>query len=111
MPKIISFKTAYSISPNGWQVISYAAGDIVEVDDAIADQAIEDGAAVEMTADDLAKARAAYDKLQKAAEKAEAVADKAESDAAAARIAATEARAKASAARVGGVTEQESGGA
>ena len=101
MPKTIQALVAFAFSPNGVAVEQYAAGQVVEVSDECAADAIENEWAKEATADDLAKAQVAYDKLVKAADKAEAAADKADANAAAARAAAIAARERAVAACAG----------
>lgn len=110
MSKIIQVKAAFAFSPNGFQVDSYQAGDIVEVSDDCADHAVSSNLGVEVAGEDLAKAQAAHEKLAKAADKAEAAADKAEADAMAARQAAMDARDRANRARVGAVAEADAAG-
>jgi multidrug efflux pump subunit AcrA (membrane-fusion protein) len=110
MSKIIQVKADFAYSPNGYDVDSYQAGDIVEVGDECAAHAIDGDLATEVAGEELVKAQAAHDKLVKAADKAEAAADKAEADAAKARQAATDARALATRARVGTSAEEAAAG-
>lgn len=105
--KTIEVIVRFAHSENGYTVDNYLVGDICEVSDDCAGIAIENGWAKELTSDDLAKARAAYDKLCKAADKAEALAVEAQAKAKELAAVAIAAREKASAARVGRDAEQQ----
>jgi hypothetical protein len=101
MSKTIQAIVAFGFSPNGFAVERYAANQVVEVSDECAADAIANEWAKEVTADDVAKAQAAHDKLVQAAEKAEAAAEKVEAAAVAARAAAVAARERATELGVG----------
>jgi hypothetical protein len=99
MPKIIEFSRDFPFSPDGVTVLAFAAGDIIEVDDDIAEQCIEAGAALAVDAAALAAAeqavakfRAAADKARKKAIEARRTADCLELDAKAAENRALEVR-------------------
>ena len=80
--KIIEVLTPFKWSDNGWDVTEYQAGDILEVSDECADVEADLGNAKVLSAADLDKAKAAYDKLLRAAVKAQAAADAAKAKAA-----------------------------
>lgn len=108
MSKFIEFLSDWKVAADGINVVEYQAGDMRELPDDVADLALEtEGIAKEITADELKKAQAGYEKLVKAAEKAEADAADAESKAADARAAAIAAREKASGARIGRLTDTD----
>lgn len=98
--KIIEFTADWRVSPNGYDVVEFQCGDITEVDDQVADDAVASGVGTEVSEADLKKAVAGHARLVKAAEKAEADADAAEKAAIKARDAAIAARLAAARARV-----------
>lgn len=105
--QIIEVLKAFAYSDDGFTVQNHAAGDISEVSDACAAEEAAMGNAKVLTADDLAKARAAHSRLQAAADKAEQAAAKAEATAADLRAKADSARARAGAARISRQAEDE----
>jgi len=92
--KTIEFTKAFAYSPNGYDVVQYRAGDLVDADDSLSDVALagDDPAAKATTPKALKAALAAHADAVKAAEAAEAAVIEAEQRLDDARVAAIEAR-------------------
>lgn len=105
MTKIVQFTKDWDYSPNGFNVVSYKANDVIELDDVGADLAISEEVAKAVSDAALKKAIVAREQLISAALSAEKAADDAEAAAVTARSEAMEARRKADGARVSLATD------